>query len=78
LKAGVYCTCRKTKPVDPLGCQNDSRRTDMRKEEAVADRLMAITDYLQALANEKKINKRDAEVLIERSEDCLKMMGWTE
>jgi len=50
----------------------------VRKEDAIADRLMAITDYLQALADEEKIGERDAEVLIERSEDCLRMMGWTE
>jgi len=49
----------------------------VRKEEAIADRLMAITDYLQALADEGKIDERDAKVLIERSEDCLKMIGWT-
>jgi len=48
----------------------------VRKEEAIADRLMAITDYLQALVDEGKIDERDAEVLIEHSEDCLKAMGW--
>jgi len=50
----------------------------MRKEDAIADRLMAITDYLQALADEGKIDERDAEVLIRRSEDCLEIMGMDE
>jgi len=50
----------------------------VRKEDAIADRLMAITDYLQALADEGRIDERDAKVLIRRSEDCLRMMEWME